>query len=295
MNLQSILALTDLSARGLRTVARAAFLAQAHGALLKIMYAPAAFAVPADADAAQRLGALCLETAEGFGILVKKVDDASGRFDAAAEEARWCDLVVIGDEVDRSPAAFFHGQPAERLLRSAAKPVLVSRLAATAASGGYARILVAVDLRRDSGTLVDMACAFDGAAEVEMFHAFSPAYEGKLRYADVSTRIIEHYRETCARHARERLLRLSDASSARRNRVVSSVGRGDPARQLAVQQQYTRADLLVVGKHRRAAFVDFLCGSVAQRVLRGAASDVLVVPHDAIARRQARRAAAAAP
>ena len=293
MNIQSILALTDLSARGLRTVARAAFLAQAHGALLKIMYAPAGFAAPADAGAALRLAALCLETAEGFGILVKKVDDASGSLDAAAEEARWCDLVVIGDDVDRSLAAFFHGQPAERLLRRAAKPVLVSR--SDAAAGNYARILVAVDLRRDSGALVDMACAFDGTAEVEMFHAFSPAYEGKLRYADVSTRVIEHYRDTCARHARERLLQLSDASSARRNRVVAAIGRGDPARQLAVQQQYTRADLLVVGKRRRAALADFLCGSVAQRVLRGAASDVLVVPHDAIARRQERRAAAAAP
>jgi nucleotide-binding universal stress UspA family protein len=293
MNIQTILALTDLSERGLRTVERAAFLAQAHGALLKIMYAAERFAAPADADAALRLGALCLETAEGFAILVKKVDDASGSLDAAAEEARWCDLIVIGDEVDRSLAAFFHGQPAERLLRHAAKPVLVSR--GDAAEGNYARILVAVDLRRDSGTLVDMACAFDGTAEVEMFHAFSPAYEGKLRYADVSTRIIEHYRETCARHARERLLRLSDASSARRNRVVTAIGRGDPAHQLAVQQQFTRADLLVVGKRRRSALADFLCGSVAQRVLRAAASDVLVVPHDAIAQRQGRIRGLSAP
>jgi nucleotide-binding universal stress UspA family protein len=62
---------------------------------------------------------------------------------------------------------------------------------------------------------------------------------------------------------------------------VSSVGRGDPARQAAVQQQYSNADLLVVGKRHRGALTDFLFGSVALRVLRWCTGDVLVVPHGA--------------
>jgi hypothetical protein len=130
---------------------------------------------------------------------------------------------VIGDEPDRSLRAFFHGQPAERLLRAAQRPVLVARLDARA--GGYGRILVAVDLMDASRPLVDLACAFDSAAEIELFHAFTAMHEGKLRYADVSAQVIDAYRHACARHARERMLWLSDASSARRNRVVSS-GRG---------------------------------------------------------------------
>jgi nucleotide-binding universal stress UspA family protein len=291
MNIQSILAVSDLSAHGLRTVVRAASIAAAHGALLKIMYAPVAFSGPADADAAQGLGAVCVEVAERFGILVKKVDGASGGIDSAsqearwcdntAQEARWCDLVVIGDEPDRSLRAFFHGQPAERLLRAAQRPVLVARLDARA--GGYGRILVAVDLMDASRPLVDLACAFDSAAEIELFHAFTAMHEGKLRYADVSAQVIDAYRHACARHARERMLWLSDVSSARRNRVVSSVGRGDPARQAAVQQQYTNADLLVVGKRQRGAAMDFLFGSVALRVLRWSTGDVLVVPRGALA------------
>ena len=292
MNIQSILAVTDLSAHGLRTVVRAANIAAAHGALLKIMYAPAAFAGPADADAAGGLGAVCLEVAERFGILVKKIDDTRGRLDGAAHEAQWCDLVVIGDEPDRSLAAFFHGQPAERLVRAAQRPVLVARLDARA--GGYGRILVAVDLMEESRPLVDLACAFDGQADIELFHAFTPMYEGKLRYADVSAHVIDAYRHACARHARERMLWLSDASIARRNRVVSSIGRGDPARQAAVQQQYSKADLLVVGKRRRCALMDFLFGSVALRVLRWSTGDVLVVPHCALAARQGQHAAALA-
>lgn len=293
MNIQSILAVTDLSAHGLRTVVRAASIAAAHGALLKIMYAPAAFAGPAEPDAAQGLGAVCLEVAERFGILVKKVDDTRGRLDGAAQEARWCDLVVIGDEPDRSVSAFFHGQPAEQLLRAAQRPVLVARLDALAGQG-YGRILVAVDLMTESRPLVDLACAFDGVADIELFHAFTAMHEGKLRYADVSAHIIDAYRHACARHARERMLWLSDASSARRNRVVSSIGRGDPARQAAVQQQYSKADLLVVGKRRRSALMDFLFGSVALRVLRWSTGDVLVVPHAALAGWQAQRTAALA-
>lgn len=292
MNIQSILAVTDLSAHGLRTVVRAASIAAAHGALLKIMYAPAAFCGPAQADAAHDLGAVCLEVAERFAVLVKKIDDASGRLDSAAREAQWCDLVVIGDEPDRSVAAFFQGQPTEQLLRAAQRPVLVTRLDPRA--GGYGRILVAVDLMDESRPLVDLACAFDSAAEIELFHAFTAMHEGKLRYADVSAHVIDAYRHACARHARERMLWLSDASSARRNRVVSSIGRGDPARQAAVQQQYTNADLLVVGKRRRSAAMDFLFGSVALRVLRWSTGDVLVVPHGALAEWQGRHATAPA-
>jgi len=278
-NIQSILAVTDLSAHGLRTVVRAASIAAAHGALLKIMYAPAAFAGSCDADAAAGLGAVCLEVAERFGILVKKVDGTRGLLEDAALEARWCDLVVIGDEPDRSLAAFFRGQPAERLLRAAQRPVLVVRLDAQA--GSYRRMLVAVDLMEESRPLVDLAFAFDAQADVELFHAFTPMHEGRLRYADVSAHVIDAYRHACARQARERMLWLSDASSARRNRVVSSVGRGDPARQAAVQQQYSGADLLVVGKRRRSALTDFLLGSVALRVLRWSTADVLMVPHGA--------------
>lgn len=292
MNIQSILAVTDLSAPGLRTVVRAASIASAHGALLKIMYAPPGFASPADADAAAGLGAVCVDAAERFGILVKKVEDTRGGLEGAAEEAGWCDLVVIADDPDRSATGFLHGQPAERLLRKARKPVLVVRLDARA--NGYRRVLVAVDLMDESRPLVDLACAFDSAADIELFHAFNAMHEGKLRQADVSAHVIDAYRHACARHARDRMLWLSDATTARRNRVVSSIGRGDPARQAAVQQQYTNADLLVVGKRRGTALMDFLFGSVALRVLRWSTSDVLVVPHGALAQWQGRRAAAPA-
>jgi hypothetical protein len=55
---QSILALTDLSARSQHAVERAARLAADHGALLKLMYAPSSLAPLAHAEAATALAAL---------------------------------------------------------------------------------------------------------------------------------------------------------------------------------------------------------------------------------------------
>jgi hypothetical protein len=60
---------------------------------------------------------------------------------------------------------------------------------------------------------------------------------------------------------------------------MSAIGRGDPARQVAVQQEYGGAELIVVGRRLRSAVADFFFGSVAQRVLSWSSSDVLVVPH----------------
>lgn len=60
---------------------------------------------------------------------------------------------------------------------------------------------------------------------------------------------------------------------------MSAVGRGDPARQAAVQQEYGGADLIVVGRRLRSAVADFFFGSVARRLLSWSSSDVLVVPH----------------
>jgi len=54
--------------------------------------------------------------------------------------------------------------------------------------------------------------------------------------------------------------------------------RGDPGRQVLVQQERSGADLVVVGKRTAGAWADFFCGSVAHRVLSWGTSDVLVVP-----------------
>ena len=81
--------------------------------------------------------------------------------------------------------------------------------------------------------------------------------------------------------ATERAAQLAaEHGAVLRNRVMSAIGHGDPARQAVVQQDHVGADLLVVGKRRSSPVADFVFGSVAQRVLCRATRDVLVVPDD---------------
>lgn len=53
---------------------------------------------------------------------------------------------------------------------------------------------------------------------------------------------------------------------------------GEPSRQIVRTARSRRADLVVVGTHGRGAFVRFLIGSVAARVVATAACPVLTVP-----------------
>ncbi|MFM9927753.1 universal stress protein [Variovorax sp. H27-G14] len=277
MNIQSILAVTDLSEQGNRTVVRAAMLAAQHRALLKIMYAPKDFIACRVAGVDDDVRRLATEVHSRFDILVKNVSDTRGHLEAIVDEARWVDLLVIGEHREKSVTAYFFGQPIERLQRAVRCPILLARLEVF---NSYRRILVAVDFTPESKKLVKLAWSLDSDAQVELFHALNTMHEGKLRYADVSEQAMKAYRHESMRDANERLFWLSDSSTARRNRVVAAIGRGDAARQAVIQQQHANAELLVVGKRRSSRFSDFLFGSVAQRVLWWSDGDVLLVPHD---------------
>jgi nucleotide-binding universal stress UspA family protein len=242
MNIQSILVATDLSAQGSVAVQRAWQLANAHRASLRPVYMP------------------------------RGLHDVP----ALAAQAQGMDLVVLPHQRERSVAAFFRGQLVARLLRNCDCPVLVAR---SANDEPYRRILVAVDFARGSETLVKIAADMEPRAELEVFHAVSTRGETRLRSAEATEQAVRAYRRSSLHHAQQRMLTLTDSFDARRNRVLTALGRGDPARQIVVQQQHSAADLVVVGKASSSAWQDFLCGNVAQRVLGWGRSDVLVVPH----------------
>ncbi|MFI5446908.1 universal stress protein [Polaromonas sp. UC242_47] len=276
MTIQSILALTDFSASGNHALERAAWLAAEHRAALTIMYT-ALGDKPDCADAAQRLVYQARQLAAQFGLAVGTVDATHHSAERLAIDARRADLLVLGHAYQRSWMSFLSGQPALQLMRLCHCPVLVTK---NESNKPYGRTLVAVDFTPASRRLVELACLLDGKAEVELFHAVSARDEAKLRSAEASTQAVKAYRQACISYAQGRILSLTDSFDTRRNRVLSTIGHGDPARQLLTQQQHTGADLLVVGKQRRSTLMDFFFGSVAQRVLRWSAADLLVVPHD---------------
>lgn len=275
MSPHSILAVTDFSAHGDSALSRAAQLCAEHGAPLKLIYL-AYPGEPPPPDAGCRLAHHALQLGQHHGIRV----DSLTRIALTAEDilpvARCADLLVWGTAPVRGIRSFFLGQPMEGMLRKCRRPVLVVR---EPARGPYRSMVVAVDFSEASRGLIELGFALSKDAQVELFHAMGTANEGKLRYAEVSEQAIKAYREECQRYAQDRMFWLTDSYDARRNRVMSVIRHGSPARQVAVQQQRSGADLVVVGKHPSSAAVDFLFESVAKGVLRHSTSDVLVVPH----------------
>ena len=274
MTIESILVATDLSVRESTAVQRACQLAHTHRATVKLMYLPRRGQEPARAAAA-RLATAARQLEESFGMRVKTVPVKAHKLEDFISQARGMDLVVLPHRQERSTAAFFRGQPVLRILRECNSPVLVAR---RMSGEHYRRILVAVDFSAQSEVLVKMAAELDARAELELFHAVSTLGETHLRSAEAAEQALRAYRERCLRHARERMLTLTDSFVARRNRLLAVIGRGDPGRQTVIQQEHSDADLVVLGKRRTSVWEDFFCGSVAHRVLSWGSSDVLLVP-----------------
>lgn len=276
MTLRSMLVVTDFSPCGNKALSRTARLAAQHGAALRLVY----LAFPGDAppeDAATRLAHHALQLGQRHGVRASAASRLGFTVEELLPEVRHADLVVWGTAPVSGLRSFFMGQPVERFIRAAKRPVLVVR---REAAHDYRSLIVAVDFSRSSRTLVDFGLALARPAWAELFHAVSTANEGKLRYAEVSARAIKAYRDACRRHAQDRMLRLTDSYDARRNRVRSAVGHGDPARQTVVQQQHSGAELIVVGRHPSSRWTDLFFESTASRILGLATTDVLVVPHD---------------
>jgi nucleotide-binding universal stress UspA family protein len=280
MNIRSILAVTDFSVHGDNAMARAALLSAEHGAALKLV----CLAYPPEApprDATSRLAQHAVRLPQVHGIRASSANSLSYNVDELLPDVAAADLVVWGTAPVRRLRSLFFGQPVEELIRAARRPVLVTR---RRAGHPYRGMLVAVGLSTASRTLVDVGLALSGSAPAEIFHAFSAPNEGTLRYAQVSDRAIQTYRDHCRRQAEEKMFGLITCDSAKRARVQSVIRHGDPARQMLMQQQRSGAELIVVGKGQASTFSDLMCASVSSRLLHmsdsgNTRSDLLVVPH----------------
>jgi nucleotide-binding universal stress UspA family protein len=271
----SLLAITDFSDQGDHALARAAHLCAQHGGTLKLLCV-AYPGEPPPPDALSRLAHHALQLERQHGLDVRYVGRIAVSIQDLVASARCADLLVWGTAPSRSVRAFLTGQPVEGVLRQYSRPILVVR---RPARRPYGSLIVAVDFSEASHGLVELGFTLNPDARVELFHAISTSNEGKLRYAEVSEQAIAAYRKQCLRYAQDQMFWLTDSYDARRNRVLSSIRQGSPARQVQVQQERSGSELIVVGKHPASAVSDFLFGSTAQRVLRESAADVLVVPH----------------
>jgi nucleotide-binding universal stress UspA family protein len=287
MRLKTIVALTDFSAQAEQCLDRAALLARAHQAELRILYG-AEVPSPKFSDPFARLEQRGRQIARRHGITTAAVSGSNDLLPDVLTQAREADLLVIDRRLHRAWPQFWRGPTLEQVIQQAPCPVLVVQQPAT---GAYQQLLVAVDFSQVSRSLVRYASGFEVGAAMELFHALDSRSQTKLRCADAKLSVVHAYERLALNNAEGRAVRFTDSLDVRRNRVGTLTGRGDPVLQVRVQKESSKADLVVVGKARPHVLIDWLLGSMARGLVAGLDCDVLVVPHDY----HAAGAAAAAP
>ena len=263
MRLHTIVALTDFSSAAEQALERAALLAGAHGAQLRILFA-ADMPVPRFDDPQARLVQRARQLARRHDLPVQTVQLVSHDMVGSVQRAfAQADLLVLAAHMGLGRRLPWRASLAQRLLRRSPCPVL---LVQEAPQSGYEHVLVDVDFSPASRTLVRYAGGLQTTATMELFHG-ADRREPTMAQA---------YHQEARRQVRQRRVRLTDAFHARRNRVAMHTGTQDGVLQLAVQQQRTGADLLALGGLSHGLLRAWWQGRRLRRLLDAVDCDVLV-------------------
>lgn len=186
------------------------------------------------------------------------------------------DLIVVGASRRGMIARAVLGTTAQRVIRNATVPVLVTGRP----GGGFGRVLLTTDLSPISTKVfdrgVEMAGLLSGVEAAELRAVLVVGYDQPM--------IMPIEPGGAAEGAERRLGEFLEGRQARTGTVVRGRVRvGEPAREILDEADEWDADLLVLGTHGRGGALRFLIGSVAESVLRRVDIDVLVVPTAAVA------------
>ncbi len=152
---RTVLAAVDFEAASARAVALAGFLAAAHGATLRLLHAervdaPVYF-TPAqiarlEADRAEAAGEIHRELSRFAAAATAWPVEAEVRpgrpVEVILDAAEQADLVVMGTHGRQGPARWWLGSVAERVVRGAHVPVLVTRADTTPLTDVFARVVL---------------------------------------------------------------------------------------------------------------------------------------------------------
>jgi nucleotide-binding universal stress UspA family protein len=205
------------------------------------------------------------------------------------------DLIVLAAPKSRRLDSIV-GTTAERLVRSAKRPVLVVR---REVRGGYRNVAIAADLSTATTPMIRTALRLGALdrARATLVHAVHPSYDGVMRSAGLDESTIISYQSGSQADARRRLQKMAaDAGlPILSTRVI--VRNDSAAAAIRTVLEDERPELLTIGASRWFLLKRLLIGSVADRMLRAAQSDVLVIPYrpGVLAGVPARRDVAAVP
>lgn len=195
-------------------------------------------------------------------------------------DAVQADLIVLGPHTRRQLEIGFLGTTADRVVRTAAAPVLIVRGALRLP---FRRAVVPIDLSEKSGGVLDVAIAWAQALGARDAELGMPAAE--LHIVHVVPDVFGDAPRTFA-HAsvhpgvnREVAAALERAGGASSVDVREEVLWGDkPAAEIAAYAKSEGADLVILATHGYGALKRALIGSTAAGVAREAPCPVLLLP-----------------
>lgn len=282
--LRRLLVAMDLSTRSERGLDRALMLARRYKARLLLLHVVDDDQPPAVIKAERRQATALLHEQVAkraasddvrSGILVETGDPF--RVIADVARRRDADLVVMGAHRRRPVGDLFVGTTVERVMRTGGQPVLMVNAEPVEP---YRRVLVAVDMSEASANAlrVGKARGFLDGVEVSILHGFMPLAKGMMAYAGVEERRINEHVAQSTAEAAARLRAFLQAQGYDGEGWATLVEEGPPFEVIRGAVERLRPDLLVIGTHGHTGIKRLLLGSVADRVLREVACDVLAVP-----------------
>ena len=289
MNIQNILAATDLSPQAGHAVERAAGLAAARGARLHLLHVmpegwwkllsnAGAGPFPGSEEALGEAALAELQAAAdalgaAHGIEVQ-ASVASGK--AHVELARYAlansiDLTVMGAHAQHFVRDLFIGATTLKFLRTGCHPVMIARSERSAAPR---TVLVPVDFSDISRNALETALAFAPDASICVLHVYDVLFEGMMRHAGVGSEAMRHYRQAAHDEAGRALTQFLAGFPAS---VTGTLRHGSVAPAIVDEAAIRQADLVVMGKRGGVEIDKMLLGSVTENVLFDLHRDLLLV------------------
>lgn len=286
-----IVAATDLSPASDRVVEQSARLAAQWGAGLCLLHVfndgiwatiKAVYSAERWADqepilaACDRLSRLATELTARHGIPVRAETRTGPAAASIADFARTqsVQLLIVGEHGEDAIGDAILGGTAMKVLERSAVPVLLLRRPAGA---DFLTLLTATDFSPTAGRAAHCALELFPDAQHYLLHAYTVAFEGRMRMAGASTADIERYRAGERARADERIKAQLAALPAKRQ-PLRLLAHGAPATAMLDQARKIGADLIVIGKHGGPTLEERLLGSVTRNVLYNSTCDVLLVP-----------------
>ena len=278
-----ILCGTDLLPKTESAIDRAGMLAATLEAKLSLLHV----AVPTESDQLleqdveranswlqMRASALLWRHGLSPSILVRTGSPARVLIEMARE--RDAALVILGVHRKRPVRDVLIGTIALQLLSALTCPVLIVRRMPL---GSYRNVLLALDRGRASVEALRTAEALviDADARASVVHAYQPQHGETMSRTGIAGAAIQRHTGSWKRESnglRDWLMRVSQDASRYElvlENATTSVAVGNVIRRL-------NPDLLVLGTRGRGWLKRALMGSVAQRIMAAARSDVLIVP-----------------